>query len=127
MIDLKRENLIALGDVPLHVPPHRNGKRLHKSAAYRWAQRGVRGVRLEVILVGGRRYTSVEALQRFADTLSAAELCRSDRSRTPRARETQIARASRAMEAMLGPARKQQVQQGDADTANRSPDTKGEQ
>lgn len=30
-----------------------------------WAGRGVRGVRLETLHVGGRVYTSAEALQRF--------------------------------------------------------------
>jgi hypothetical protein len=36
--------------------------------------RGVRGVRLEGVKVGGTTYTSVEALQRFAERLSAHPL-----------------------------------------------------
>jgi uncharacterized protein DUF1580 len=31
---------------------------------WRWAMRGIRGIRLETIQVGGRRYTSLEAYSR---------------------------------------------------------------
>ena len=36
------------------------------SAIYRWMQRGIKGVRLDAIRIGGTTYTSREALQRFA-------------------------------------------------------------
>jgi hypothetical protein len=39
---------------------------------YRWAQTGIRGIRLETIMVGGTRCTSTEALQRFFDMITAA-------------------------------------------------------
>ena len=65
MIDIEREQLLALHDVPKLLPPRPSGKRLHISAVYRWAQRGVHGIRLEIIRVGGTTYTSREALQRF--------------------------------------------------------------
>ena len=66
MIDLASEQLVPLQQVPRLLPPRVTGKRVHLSAVYRWAQRGVRGVRLEVVRVGGTTYTSREALQRFA-------------------------------------------------------------
>ena len=37
----------------------------HYATLFRWAQKGCRGTRLETILVGGIRYTSREALDRF--------------------------------------------------------------
>ena len=37
---------------------------------YRWSAKGIRGVRLETIRVGGSLCTSVQALQRFFDRLS---------------------------------------------------------
>ncbi len=37
----------------------------HYATLFRWAQKGCRGRRLETILVGGIRYTSREALERF--------------------------------------------------------------
>lgn len=66
MIDIAHEQLVPLQQVPRLLPPRLSGKRVHVSAIYRWAQRGVRGNRLEVIRVGGTTYTSREALQRFA-------------------------------------------------------------
>jgi hypothetical protein len=35
----------------------------------RWAGQGVRGVRLETWLIGGRRYTAREAIARFLEQL----------------------------------------------------------
>jgi hypothetical protein len=37
---------------------------------WRWAARGIRGVRLEVVRVGGTTWTSVEALGRFFAALN---------------------------------------------------------
>lgn len=64
MIDLLCENAIPMNDVPKHVPK-RNGKKVHYSTVYRWATKGVRGRVLETIMVGGIRYTTVEAVGRF--------------------------------------------------------------
>lgn len=61
---LENETLIALTDA-CKLLPSRNGKRIHYSTVYRWATKGARGRVLETILVGGIRYTSREALQRF--------------------------------------------------------------
>jgi hypothetical protein len=68
MIDLATEQLVPLQEVPRLLPPRPSGKRVHVSAVYRWAQRGVGGLRLEAVRVGGTTYTSREALQRFART-----------------------------------------------------------
>ena len=71
MIDVNSENLIALADVPAHLPHRRSGKKIHRSTSFRWAQRGIDGIRLEVLSIGGTKFTSLEALQRFFDRLSA--------------------------------------------------------
>ena len=59
VIDVKREKLIRLVDVPklawLPWP-------LTAQAVHGWWRRGVRGVRLETVAVGGTRCTSEEAL-----------------------------------------------------------------
>ena len=44
-----------------------------KATIHRWIASGVRGVRLENINIGGARHTSVEALQRFAESLTAGD------------------------------------------------------
>lgn len=57
-IDLESERIIPLRDGPKYTPG-----RPHLSAFYRWMQRPENP--LETVLVGGRRFTSVEAIARF--------------------------------------------------------------
>jgi hypothetical protein len=64
------DTLVPLRDVPKLLPPRPNGKRIHISACYRWITRGVRGVTLEVVKIGGSTYTSLEAISRFAAALA---------------------------------------------------------
>lgn len=46
--------------------------RPHPSSLWRWTKKGVGGVRLESVQVGGRVFTSREALQRFVAALNPA-------------------------------------------------------
>ena len=69
---LDGEQLVAISQVPDFIPPRR-GKKLHMSTVYRWVLKGARGKVLDSALLGGVRYTSLEALQRFMGT-SPAEL-----------------------------------------------------
>lgn len=62
MIDVSTEELISLADAVKHYP----GTRPHRATVFRHAMRGVRGRRLETVKVGGKRFTSVEAIRRFA-------------------------------------------------------------
>ena len=50
------------------------------TTAWRWAEKGVRGVKLESFYVGGRRYTSEEAFVRFNSRITMASRCRPDSS-----------------------------------------------
>lgn len=101
MIDVTTEALVPLNQVPKLLPPRPSGKRLHISAVYRWVQRGVRGVKLESVRIGGTTYTSREALQRFAETGQPAEPA-PIAAVTPARRRRQIEAASRRVEAILG-------------------------
>lgn len=40
--------------------------------AWRWSMKGARGVKLETMQIGGRRYTTQEAFQRFVERGTAA-------------------------------------------------------
>ncbi len=103
MIDIIEEKMIALRDVPRHLPARPNGKRIHVSAIYRWSFRGLRGVVLDTVRVGGTQYTSEEALQRFAEALSAARLNPAPPVPVPtRKRQRQVERAEREVAAVLG-------------------------
>jgi hypothetical protein len=70
MAGLPEETLVALADVPRLLPRRRGGKTPHVATAYRWSTRGLRGIVLETIQVGGTRCTSREALARFFIRLS---------------------------------------------------------
>ena len=65
MIDIHGETLVTLTQASGLLPA-----RPHLATIYRWMLRGVRGVTLETCMIGGKRYTSHEALQRFSDSLS---------------------------------------------------------
>lgn len=69
---LDGEQLVAISEVPNLMPPRR-GRKLHMSTVYRWVLKGARGKVLDSAMLGGLRYTSLEALQRFMGT-SPAEL-----------------------------------------------------
>lgn len=70
MIDLERERLISLREAAL-ILPSRGGKRFSYGTLNRWANKGLRGRRLESWKVGGRLYTSVAALNRFVSWRAA--------------------------------------------------------
>ncbi|MEQ8763208.1 MAG: DUF1580 domain-containing protein [Planctomycetota bacterium] len=48
-------------------------KRPHLATVYRWTTRGLQGIVLESVQIGGKRYTSLEAIQRFIERLSSSE------------------------------------------------------
>lgn len=101
MIDLVHENVVSLNEASkLSILPRRRaGRRPHTSTLYRWARRGFAGVKLETIRVGGTLCTSVEALQRFAERLSAADpRASAPIAVTPARRRREIARAEEALE-----------------------------
>ena len=50
------------------------GKPIDQSAIWRWARKGVQGVRLEHIRLCGRILTTMEALDRFTKELAEVEL-----------------------------------------------------
>ncbi len=94
MIDSSRETLISLADVPANLPDRRGGKRPHVSCIYRWGQRGCKGIKLEVLQVGGTKCTSLEALQRFFERLSAQANGEQPRARTTTQRQRAAEKAN---------------------------------
>jgi hypothetical protein len=71
MIDISLEETLSLTEAAKCLPCRRKGARPNVATLYRWAQTGCRGVRLETICIGATRCTSMEALQRFFDALTA--------------------------------------------------------
>ncbi len=67
MVDINTESVVSLTEAARILPT-----RPHASTMWRWYKRGVRGIRLETVVIGGKRYTSREALQRFIDRTTEA-------------------------------------------------------
>ena len=72
MIDIVNEQMIPRSKIPAWCEQHL-GNQVNRSTVHRWRLRGARGSKLETVLVGGRRYTSLEALLRFFDHTTTAE------------------------------------------------------
>lgn len=67
MIDIQTETLVPVNKIPSHFPG-----RPHLATCWRFIQRGCRGVKLETVLCGGKRFTSLEALQTFVERTTLA-------------------------------------------------------
>jgi len=96
VIDLATEEILSLKDACALLPRRRAGKKPAFQTVYRWALRGVRGRRLEVLRIGGTLCTSRQALERFFAGLTADDDRLSSVAtpiRTSRQRERQIAAA----------------------------------
>lgn len=69
-IDTQTEALLSIPRESNAAMP--GGRGVHQATWHRWMVRGCRGVRLEFILIGGRRFTSAEAMNRFFAGVTAA-------------------------------------------------------
>jgi hypothetical protein len=70
-IDCELETIISFTDARSAFPGI--DRRLSLATLHRWRLTGVRGVRLETVLIGGLRYTSREAIVRFIAAQNAAD------------------------------------------------------
>ena len=57
---LLEENLIPMSTAGKHFPAG-----VQRSTVERWVRKGVSGVMLETVRIGGKRFTSIEAITRF--------------------------------------------------------------
>ena len=82
MID-RTEPLIPLREISRHLPF--SMRRPHTSTCIRWALRGVGHptTKLETVKVGGRRYTTLAAIERFVRVLTMRDPEVSEAQRTP--------------------------------------------
>lgn len=88
MINLQNEQIVMLNKAAPFLP-----NRPNLATLFRWRTRGCRGVILETVLLGGRRATSVEALDRFFAAVTAAADGPQGRVQTPKRRQLEIERA----------------------------------
>lgn len=69
-IEIATETVMSLTEAAKILPRRRAGRKPHVSTLYRWAARGLKGIVLETVQVGGTTCTSREAMQRFFENLS---------------------------------------------------------
>ena len=94
MIDIQTETVVPIAEAPQHIPG-----RPSLATVWRWVLNGTRAAgKLESILIGGRRFTSVEAIQRFAQQSTAAADGDATPVRTCKQRERAIEQAERELE-----------------------------
>ncbi len=94
-IDIRSETVIPIGQAPKHFPGRPN-----VSSVYRWFTKGSRGAKLETLVCGAKRYTSLQAIERFieATTANSPGAVVPPSRPTSRQREAAIRRAERELE-----------------------------
>ena len=93
MIDVSSEALLTFSEASKALPG-----RPHVSTLHRWRLRGVRGIKLETCMVGGRRCTSHQAIERFAARTTAVADGEAPASRTSRERKQAQSQAERELD-----------------------------
>lgn len=89
LIDVDSEELLTMNNARSAFPA---GKQLSLATLHRWRLTGVRGIRLETVLIGGLRYTSREAISRFIAAQNAADSPTPVVTNTQRRRQSEAAR-----------------------------------
>ena len=79
---LESEQMGTLSEVAAMLPKL-SGRKIHPSTLWRWCSRGVEGIRLEHVKLGGRIVTSGEAVQRFSQRLAVQQPADYDRAAAP--------------------------------------------
>ncbi|MCA9218649.1 MAG: DUF1580 domain-containing protein [Planctomycetales bacterium] len=70
----KLKNLYPISHVPKRVSEITDGtKKVHTSTTHRWRQRGIKGIKLRTIMIGGDRYCCDEWLLEFFEATTRAK------------------------------------------------------
>ena len=92
-MDILNETAIAISDAPRHI-----AGRPHIATVWRWRTHGIGGTRLESFTVGGRVFTSKEAITRFIERTTAARNGQPADAKPSRKRQAAIERAERELD-----------------------------
>jgi hypothetical protein len=99
---LLEEEGLTLAEAAALLPGRKPGKRLYVNTVWRWCVKGLRGVRLRSVLVGGQRLTTRRWLQEFIQAMSEARDPGGSSPpmiRTPRQRQSASERAAEELKA----------------------------
>ncbi len=86
---IANETILSFSEAAARLP-RINGKKIHASSLWRWARKGIHGIRLETRRLGGRFVTSLEAIERFSKRLAEVD----PPERLPRPRSRRKARST---------------------------------
>ena len=79
------------------------GVRPHLATIHRWCTKGSRGIKLESKVLGGRRFATIEAVQRFMDAVTeASEPQEHVPMETPKQAQTRAQKAAEELARRLG-------------------------
>ena len=95
MIDVRIEKPFSFASICELHPTHPSVQ-----TQWRWALKGLRGIRLETAKIGGRRYTTFEAIDRFAARLT--EPRPGDGPKASKRRQQEVTQAVEEAEAVFG-------------------------
>lgn len=95
-IDIDREELMPLSKCAQTMP----GRRVNTATTWRWSTKGIRGIKLPTVLIGGIRHTSREARAWWVAATTAVADGQTSAPITPKHREDAIAKAERELAAI---------------------------
>jgi len=85
--DLREDQPLSLPDAAEFLGKI-TGQKPHVSTLYRWCLRGCKGVRLESICIGGKRFVTAAAIERFIEASSEARPAQQTQAPAPAAPPT---------------------------------------
>jgi len=68
-----QDELLTMKEAAKRLPTV-NGKPVHPSAIWRWCRKGIKGISLEYMILGGRYLTTMDAIEIFCNKLARREL-----------------------------------------------------
>jgi len=77
------------------------GRKPHLSTVIRWTTRGSAGIRLESVMLGGRRLTSEDAVLRFTEAVTRAKAATVDPIVSPQRRDCEAERSAERLRNLL--------------------------
>jgi hypothetical protein len=69
-IDLLNEQVVSFRELASRLPRRRMGRPTHVTTIHRWRSRGIKGIRLAAVRLGGAWVTTLQAYQRFCAALT---------------------------------------------------------
>lgn len=93
---------VSLTHATAYLPGRRAGKKISVQTLWRWCTRGLRGIRLRSVMVGGHRCTTLQWIEEFIDAVT--QMARHEgvdlpELRTTKQKETASERATKDLRA----------------------------